>query len=215
MLGNKTWTISILNSIMEANHLSKWTIRTLPRQVTEMVQAHSVSTQVVLEAIELVLQMEWHKIIRRIYSIWLIKEKLQMEVRTTINKWWWQPNSSSTPHKTIIKCSQAWIHLVRTPIKEINRSIKPLPKPSLESKDRTVVQATQFNNNMKTPCQYRAMVIIKTWMPLSILIITERDLSKVVQAILQITMLWTLLWILVPLLKEMVIAMLQVETTQP
>jgi hypothetical protein len=139
-----------------------------------------------------------------------------MEVRTSNNKWWWQLNSSSTLPQATIKWYQVWIHQVKTPIVEILKSQKLLLKPNLESRDKLVVQAIQLNMDMRTACQYREMEIIKTWMPLFISITTERDLSKEVLVILQIKMQWMLLWILATLLEEMVlIAMLQVETTQP
>jgi len=153
MLDNKAWTISILNSIMEANHSNKWTTRTSPKRVTEMVPVHSVSTQVVLEATELELLMVWLKIIRLIYSIWWTKEKLQMEARITNNKWWWPPSSSLIQLKTITKCYQAWTHQGRIRIMETLRSLKLLLKLNSESKEPIVVLAIQFNNNMKTACQ--------------------------------------------------------------
>ena len=153
MLGNKTWTISILSNIMEDNHLNKWIIRTSPKQVIEMEQAPLASTQVELEAIGLELLMVLLKIIKLIYSIWWTKGKLQMEVRTTNNKWWWPPNSSLILHRTIIKCSQAWILQVRTLIMVTPRSQKLLLKLNLESRGPIVVLVIQFNNNMKTACQ--------------------------------------------------------------
>lgn len=71
MLANKMWTISKHNSIMEDNHSNKWLTRMSLTPVIEMEQAHSVLTQVVLEATELEPPMVLlPKIIRLIYLIW-------------------------------------------------------------------------------------------------------------------------------------------------
>lgn len=220
MLGNKMWTISRPNSIMEDNHLSKWITKILLKQVIEMVQAHSVSIQVALEVTESELQMVLPKIIRLIYSIWSTSVKLQMGARTNNNKWWWQPNSSSIRLKINNQCFKAWIHQVKILTKEemvveAIKSTKLLHKLNLESRELIVVLAIQFSNNMRTVCQLMEMLIIKTWMPLCTLIITERDLFKVVQEVISQTwMQWMLPWMSATL-PEMVKAILPVETTQP
>lgn len=116
MLANKMWIISKLSSIKEDNHLSKWTIRTSPTQVTEMEPAHLALTQAVLATTESVQLTVLPKIIKPICSIWWIRGKHQMETKIN-NKWWWQPNNSSTQHQTTINRFLAWIPLVKTPLK--------------------------------------------------------------------------------------------------
>ena len=155
MLGNKMWTISRPNSIKEDNHLSKCSTKILPKQVTEMVRAHSVSILVELEATELELPMVLYKIIRLIYSIWSTNVKLQMAVKTHNNKWWWQPNSFSTRLKITNQCFKVWIHQAKILTKEGTppKSTKQLLKPNLENRELTVVQAIQFSNSMRTVCQ--------------------------------------------------------------
>jgi len=150
---NRLWTISILNSIMEVNHLKIWTTKTSLTLVIEMVQALLALTQVELEATESEQPMVFHKIIRLIYSIWWTRGKHLMAVKTINNKWWWlHSNSSIQPNRIIIICFQAWIHLVRTPIMGTLKSQKPLLKLNLESREPIVVQAILFTNNMRTAC---------------------------------------------------------------
>jgi hypothetical protein len=50
------------------------------------MQAPSALTQAELEATELALLMESHKIIRLTFSTWSTKGKLQMEAKITTNK---------------------------------------------------------------------------------------------------------------------------------
>ena len=182
MLDNKMWIISKLSNIMEDSHLTKWIIKTSPTQVTEMVQAPSVSTQVALAATESEQLMELPKIIKPICSIWSTKGKHQMVIRTTNNKWWWPLNNSSTLHLTITRWYRVWTPQVKTPLK-LTLILRQLLKLNFVSSDRTVEQATQ--SNMRTACLFKVMVTTKIWMPLSISITTERDLSKEVLVILQ------------------------------
>ena len=213
MLVNKMWIISKPSNIMEANLLINKPIKTLPTQVIETVQAHLVSTQVALEATELVPLMAWLKIIKLTFSTLWTREKHQTETKTN-NKWWWRLNNFSAQLETTIKWFQAWTQRVRTLQLATITSTRPSPKLNSASKDKPVELVTQFS--MKTTCQYKETGTTIIWMQLSTSTTIERDQFRVDPVTLPTKMLWMPLWILATLLEVTVlIVMLRVVTILP